>query len=304
LDVKYVDSEFKELDVSEEVMSPTDKASKGILFDKIEKILLPRSQRKVPPQTQDPTFKDFTYFCEDPGKLVAVNSLVGELYTKEVDEEKNDAETLPMHQPPRNDSSGMDAGAHALSTTTTTTTTTTMAVAAATQARRHASPVTAAYHAVPPPFEEDHNAGTPLSSFIANDEPIETDQDVDPSLQPISSSSSSSLSCSSVIVSIPPIEHLSSSVAAAAAAAADAELSFSLSPQENGIVAASCDASPIVSSTTIDEMRPDMASNVALNSPSDDHKSRVSPQFVLSPRDPDVKQILSEIVHTLEHVEP
>ncbi|OQS05950.1 RAC family serine/threonine-protein kinase, partial [Thraustotheca clavata] len=83
LDVKYVDSEFTELDVAEEVMSPTDKASKNILFDKFERIFVPRSQRKAPTPAQDPTFKDFTYFCEDPNALVAVDSLVDELHTKD-----------------------------------------------------------------------------------------------------------------------------------------------------------------------------------------------------------------------------
>lgn len=83
LDVKYVDSEFTELDVSDEVLSPTDKASKGMFFEKIEKMFVPRSAKKSSVPIQDPTFKDFTYFCEDPNALVDATSLVDELHNKE-----------------------------------------------------------------------------------------------------------------------------------------------------------------------------------------------------------------------------
>ncbi|KAH9104229.1 hypothetical protein LEN26_015106 [Aphanomyces euteiches] len=81
LDVKYVDSEFTELNVSDEVLSPTDKASKGMFLDKIEKMFVPRNAKKVSTPVQDPTFKDFTYFCEDPNALVDATSLVDELHT-------------------------------------------------------------------------------------------------------------------------------------------------------------------------------------------------------------------------------
>lgn len=77
LDVEYVDSEFTELDVSREVQSPTDKAasrSKGIFS-----LVSSRNGRKATPLVQDPTFKDFTYFCEDPDALVEVKDLVSEL---------------------------------------------------------------------------------------------------------------------------------------------------------------------------------------------------------------------------------
>ncbi|KAF0694411.1 Aste57867_14708 [Aphanomyces stellatus] len=82
LDVKYVDSEFTELDVSDEVLSPTDKASKGMFFEKIEKMFVPRNAKKAAAPVQDPTFKDFTYFCEDPNALVDASSLADELTTK------------------------------------------------------------------------------------------------------------------------------------------------------------------------------------------------------------------------------
>ncbi|ETW01800.1 AGC/AKT protein kinase [Aphanomyces invadans] len=80
LDVKYVDTEFTELDVSDEVLSPTDKASKGMLFDKIEKMFVPRNAKKAAGPVQDPTFKDFTYYCQDPNALVDATSLVDELH--------------------------------------------------------------------------------------------------------------------------------------------------------------------------------------------------------------------------------
>jgi hypothetical protein len=81
LDVKYVDSEFTELDVSDEVLSPTDKASKGgMLFEKIEKMFVPRNAKKAAGPVQDPTFKDFTYYCQDPNSLVDATSLVDELH--------------------------------------------------------------------------------------------------------------------------------------------------------------------------------------------------------------------------------
>ncbi|KAF1315694.1 Agc/akt protein kinase, partial [Globisporangium splendens] len=77
LDVEYVDAEFTELDVNREVQSPTDKSasrSKGIFS-----LVSSRTGRKTTPPVQDPTFKDFTYFCEDPDALVEVNDLVSEL---------------------------------------------------------------------------------------------------------------------------------------------------------------------------------------------------------------------------------
>ncbi|CEG48725.1 agc akt protein kinase [Plasmopara halstedii] len=78
LDVEYVDTEFTDLDVHSEVQSPTDKSaakSKGFLS-----LVSSRSSRdKAAPPVQDPTFKDFTYFCEDPDALVEVTHLVSEL---------------------------------------------------------------------------------------------------------------------------------------------------------------------------------------------------------------------------------
>ncbi|CAI5726857.1 hypothetical protein KXD40_002323 [Peronospora effusa] len=78
LDVEYVDAEFTDLNVHNEVTSPTDKTaakSKGFLS-----LVSSRSNReKVAPPVQDPTFKDFTYFCEDPDALVEVTNLVSEL---------------------------------------------------------------------------------------------------------------------------------------------------------------------------------------------------------------------------------
>lgn len=78
LDVEYVDTEFTDLDVHNEVQSPTDKSStksKGFLS-----LVSSRSNReKAAPPVQDPTFKDFTYFCEDPDALVEVTNLVSEL---------------------------------------------------------------------------------------------------------------------------------------------------------------------------------------------------------------------------------
>ncbi|TDH65317.1 hypothetical protein CCR75_006544 [Bremia lactucae] len=78
LDVEYVDAEFTDLDVHREVQSPTDKTaakSKGFLS-----LVSSRGSRdKAAPPVQDPTFKDFTYFCEDPDSLVEVTNLVSEL---------------------------------------------------------------------------------------------------------------------------------------------------------------------------------------------------------------------------------
>ncbi|KAG7388061.1 hypothetical protein PHYPSEUDO_013180 [Phytophthora pseudosyringae] len=78
LDVEYVDTEFTDLDVHSEVQSPTDKSSvksKGFLS-----LVSSRGGReKAAPPVQDPTFKDFTYFCEDPDSLVEVTNLVSEL---------------------------------------------------------------------------------------------------------------------------------------------------------------------------------------------------------------------------------
>jgi hypothetical protein len=72
-----VDAEFTELDVQTEVQSPTEKSaakSKGFLS-----LVSNRNGRKLTPPVQDPTFKDFTYFCEDPDALVEVTNLVSEL---------------------------------------------------------------------------------------------------------------------------------------------------------------------------------------------------------------------------------
>lgn len=76
--MKYVDTEFTEIDVHREVQSPTDKSasrSKGFLS-----LVSSRTGRKMTPPVQDPTFKDFTYFCEDPDALVEVTNLVSELH--------------------------------------------------------------------------------------------------------------------------------------------------------------------------------------------------------------------------------
>ncbi|CAH0481363.1 unnamed protein product [Peronospora belbahrii] len=66
------------LDVHNEVHSPTDKTTakaKGFLS-----LVSSRGNReKAAPPVQDPTFKDFTYFCEDPDALVEVTNLVSEL---------------------------------------------------------------------------------------------------------------------------------------------------------------------------------------------------------------------------------
>ncbi|GLD91950.1 hypothetical protein PINS_up000483 [Pythium insidiosum] len=77
LDVDYVDTEFTDMDVHREVQSPTDKSSrpKGFLS-----LVSSRGGRKSAPPEQDPTFKDFTYFCEDPDALVEVTNLVHELH--------------------------------------------------------------------------------------------------------------------------------------------------------------------------------------------------------------------------------
>ncbi|GMF16744.1 unnamed protein product [Phytophthora lilii] len=78
LDVEYVDTEFTDLDVHSEVQSPTDKSaakSKGFL----SLVSSRGSREKAAPPVQDPTFKDFTYFCEDPDALVEVTNLVSEL---------------------------------------------------------------------------------------------------------------------------------------------------------------------------------------------------------------------------------
>ncbi|KAE9358317.1 hypothetical protein PF008_g2727 [Phytophthora fragariae] len=78
LDVEYVDTEFTDLDVHNEVQSPTDKSaakSKGFL----SLVSSRGSREKAAPPVQDPTFKDFTYFCEDPDALVEVTNLVSEL---------------------------------------------------------------------------------------------------------------------------------------------------------------------------------------------------------------------------------
>lgn len=78
LDVEYVDTEFTDLDVHSEVQSPTDKSAakaKGFL----SLVSSRGSREKAAPPVQDPTFKDFTYFCEDPDALVEVTNLVSEL---------------------------------------------------------------------------------------------------------------------------------------------------------------------------------------------------------------------------------
>ncbi len=74
-----MDSEFTELDVQSEVQSPTDKSSKSKGF--LSSFVSGRNARKNTPPVQDPTFKDFTYFCEDPDALVEVSNLVSELHT-------------------------------------------------------------------------------------------------------------------------------------------------------------------------------------------------------------------------------
>jgi serine/threonine protein kinase len=99
LDVEYVDTEFTDLDVHSEVSSPTDKSaakSKGFLS-----LVSSRGNReKAAPPVQDPTFKDFTYFCEDPDALVEVTNLVSELRPPPpaplLNEEDSDESDLPV----------------------------------------------------------------------------------------------------------------------------------------------------------------------------------------------------------------
>ncbi|EEY67999.1 RAC family serine/threonine-protein kinase [Phytophthora infestans T30-4] len=103
LDVEYVDTEFTDLDVHNEVQSPTDKSaakSKGFLS-----LVSSRSNReKAAPPVQDPTFKDFTYFCEDPDSLVEVTNLVSELRPPPPptspllnEEDSDESDRLPEH---------------------------------------------------------------------------------------------------------------------------------------------------------------------------------------------------------------
>ncbi|TMW60865.1 hypothetical protein Poli38472_000907 [Pythium oligandrum] len=75
LDVEYVDQEFTDMDAYREVQSPTDKSSRSKGF-----LSLGRGGRKTETPAQDPTFKDFTYYCEDPDALVEVTNLVHELH--------------------------------------------------------------------------------------------------------------------------------------------------------------------------------------------------------------------------------
>lgn len=87
-----MDSEFTELDVHSEVQSPTEKSaakSKGFLS-----LVSNRSGRKITPPVQDPTFKDFTYFCEDPDALVEVTNLVSELRPPPPPPSEDDSEDL------------------------------------------------------------------------------------------------------------------------------------------------------------------------------------------------------------------
>lgn len=78
-----MDSEFTDLDAIREVASPSEKTSRSKSFAFIEKIGITKSSKKsAPPATQDPTFKDFNYFCEDPDALVEVQTLCGELREK------------------------------------------------------------------------------------------------------------------------------------------------------------------------------------------------------------------------------
>lgn len=101
--MEYVDSEFTELDVTREVQSPTDKSasrSKGIFS-----LVSSRTGRKATPPVQDPTFKDFTYFCEDPDALVEVNDLVSELRppppppTEIEDDDESEKDVSPKDHP-------------------------------------------------------------------------------------------------------------------------------------------------------------------------------------------------------------
>ena len=72
-----MDTEFTDLDASQEVSSPTMSSSRKTFIEKIG--ILPKSSKKAKPVAQDPTFKDFNYFCEDPDSLVEVQALCGEL---------------------------------------------------------------------------------------------------------------------------------------------------------------------------------------------------------------------------------
>ncbi|RLN27394.1 hypothetical protein BBJ28_00023549, partial [Nothophytophthora sp. Chile5] len=99
LDVEYVDAEFTDLDVNSEVQSPTDKSAakaKGFL----SLVSSRGSREKAAPPVQDPTFKDFTYFCEDPDALVEVTNLVSELRPPPppllLNEEDSDESDPPM----------------------------------------------------------------------------------------------------------------------------------------------------------------------------------------------------------------
>jgi hypothetical protein len=88
--VGYVDSEFTELDVTAEVSSPTDRNNKARNFlsnSFIERIGISKHGSRPAEQEQDPTFKDFNYYCEDPDALVEVSTLVGELHGGHVEEE-------------------------------------------------------------------------------------------------------------------------------------------------------------------------------------------------------------------------
>ncbi|RQM24148.1 hypothetical protein B5M09_003506 [Aphanomyces astaci] len=43
-------------------------------------MFVPRNAKKAAGPVQDPTFKDFTYYCQDPNSLVDATSLVDELH--------------------------------------------------------------------------------------------------------------------------------------------------------------------------------------------------------------------------------
>lgn len=75
LDIGYIDTEFIDLDASQEVRSPDQKITKGFL----SQIRSKKSAKKAKPDNEDPTFKDFNYFCDDPDSLVEFNTLRGEL---------------------------------------------------------------------------------------------------------------------------------------------------------------------------------------------------------------------------------
>lgn len=88
LDVGYVDTEFTNLDVTNEVCSPTERTTRSKSLAFIEKIGITKSSKKVQSRAQDPTFKDFNYFCEDPDLLVKMSTLSQELRPKVCETDK------------------------------------------------------------------------------------------------------------------------------------------------------------------------------------------------------------------------